>query len=185
MDLGVGDPHREHGHLSVASGAILALALATLFLFVGCGQIARGALSGALATATTSSGASATAAAASLTGCPVKEAPPDAAALAPDVTVTHEIDSTQPVMLARGQHLEVRLAPGMQWRIARNDPSHVLAPASAEGWYDPSANVCVWRFAAVNSGRALLAFDGLIPCRPANLHCVAATDRVTFAVTVR
>jgi hypothetical protein len=102
----------------------------------------------------------------------------------PAVTVTQDVDSAQPITLARGQHLEISLTPGVQWRLTSSDPDHALAAASAEGWYDASVSACIWRFTAVSNGTAQLSFSGLVLCQPPNLHCLAATETATFAVVV-
>lgn len=165
---------------------LLLLALTALVSLTGCGQLTRSGTSGAT-TATTAALPSATAPphASDIKGCPGGQAPGDAATFVPDVTVSQEASPAQPVALTHGQRLEIRLAPGAQWRLANAGFGSILTATSAEGWYNPAVNACIWRFTAASAGSVRLTFDGLVLCQPANLHCVATTDSATFTVDVR
>jgi hypothetical protein len=117
-------------------------------------------------------------------GCPSRQLPVDGGVFHPDVIVVYTLDqgAAQLVTLTHGQHLEIRLGPANQWSLTITDPSHILASTSSEGWYDLSANACVWRFTATSAGEAHLAFKGLFLCPP-KVHCKAALDLAAFDVT--
>jgi hypothetical protein len=119
-------------------------------------------------------------------GCLSQQIPSDAGAFHPDtiVTYTQDLGAPQPVALTPGQRVEIHLSPGAVWNLTIADPTHILASTPSEGWYNPSANACVWRFTAVGAGGARLAFKGLILCPP-NTHCTAALEQAAFDVTTR
>jgi hypothetical protein len=167
----------------------LALALGFSLLLAGCGQITRlgSASPPAMQSATQSATQSPSAGnGATANGCPTKQLPAPGGVFHPDVIVTssEDLGAMQPIALTQGQRLEIRLDPTIQWSLTNADPAHVLQSSAPEGWYDATSNACVWRFVAVSAGSAQLTFGGLVLCRPANVHCVAATERATFAVTV-
>jgi hypothetical protein len=159
-------------------------------LFSACGPVTAGgqgsAASAAIATMTRTPAVKVGSAA--LNGCPVSQPSADAAAFVPDVTVSGaggEAEGPgQPVTLARGQRLEIRLSPGVRWNLAVTDPSHVLALVNPEGWYSPQLKACVWRFTAVAAGSAQLAFDGSFVCLP-HSQCVTTEIAQAYDVTVR
>jgi hypothetical protein len=170
------------------------IALLASLLLIGCGQITQtesGSQSGSQsATQSATQAASQTATTTSTdhntatNGCPSKQIPVDGGNFRPAVTATYTLDqgAVQPISVARGQGLEIHLAPTAQWSLTLSDADHTLESLAPEGWYDAPLDACVWRFAASNAGVARLDFRGLVLCQP-NLHCKAALEAAAFAVT--
>jgi hypothetical protein len=194
----------QHAERQVASALALTLALALALLVAGCGQAgaANGVTGGTRAQSSPASGATATATTKGAaprattsgqkfggdeTGCPSTQAPADAAAFTPDVIVSQPLQATgapQPVTLARGQRLEVRLQPTYSWQLTMADPTAILAGASPQGWYDSAVRACIWRFTARGTGSARLTFVGAAVCPPLQ-PCPSVEQAVIYAVTVR
>lgn len=178
------DLHDHPARPPINGRVLLPLALGLLALLSACGPVTvggAGEAGGAVrATATMAAQAGSTA----VNGCPVKQAPADAAAFVPDVTVTEEGGLGQQITLARGQRLEIRLGPEVQWTLTVTDPTRILASTTAEGWYSPQLNVCIWRFSALTAGSAQLTFAGRFICQP-HTQCVTAVIAQEYDVTVR
>jgi hypothetical protein len=164
----------------------LLAAVTLIALLAGCGQITQPGSDHPATNTTATQMPTSVPTTAVANGCPSRQAPADAGAFHPDLTVAYSLDqgAAQPVTLTHGQHLEIRLSPLNQWSLTITDPTHILASTSSEGWYDPSANACMWRFTAIGSGGAHLAFKGLVLCPP-NIRCTAALDLAAFDVTAR
>jgi hypothetical protein len=180
-----------HGHLRRRDilPVVPGVALSVAFLLAGCGQVTQSRMVDQTSTQTSRPVATHSPAIgneASATGCPSKQIPVDGGAFHADVTVTYTLDqgAAQSITLTRGQGLEIRLSAANQWSLTITDPTHILASTPAEGWYDPPANACVWRFIAINSGHAHLTFKGLVLC-PSNIRCIAALELAAFDVTAR
>jgi hypothetical protein len=192
----------QHARRSLVLVLALALTVALLLLLAGCGQAGAAnpeggsglALSSPATRATATTGAAAAQPTASAqkfgggeTGCLAVRAPADAAAFMPDVIVSQPSQTTgapQPVTLARGQHLEIRLQPTSSWQLTVVDPNAILAAVSPQGWYDSDARACIWRFTARGAGSARLSFVGAAVCPPLKL-CPSVEQTVLYAVTVR
>jgi hypothetical protein len=160
--------------------AILLLAL--VLVLAACGQVTTVEVGSPSSTATSTALAQNGTPAAN--GCPAKQVPADGATFSPDVTVTQDATSPQPIALSRGQRLEIRLDPQTQWKLSATDPNGALSVQPPEGWYDASLHACIWRFAARNPGSAHLLLSGLVTCEP-HPPCTAAVDTIEFDVTVR
>jgi hypothetical protein len=93
-------------------------------------------------------------------------------------------DAAQPIALAQGQRLEIRLAPSFTWELSVSDPGHILAGANPEGWYDAGLQACVWRFTAQGAGSAQLTFSGAAVCPYLKL-CPSVEQTIAYGVTVR
>jgi hypothetical protein len=120
-------------------------------------------------------------------GCPSAQPPADAASFKPDVIVSQDAQvagKAQPIVLAQGQRLEIRLQSMFNWELMMSGASSALAVTGPQGWYDANLNVCVWRFTAVGSGEANLTFDGVIVCPPLKL-CPSVEESAAYRVTVR
>jgi hypothetical protein len=170
--------------------ARLTLLLITVLiaLLAGCGQasmsgpVATGGSTAAPPTAT-----SATINSASSTGCPLAHPPADAASFKPDVMVSQNAQSAgtaQPIILAQGQRLEIRLQSMFNWELTMTGASNSLAITSPRGWYDASVHACVWRFTAVGAGEVTLTYNGVIVCPPLKL-CPSVEQAAIYRVTVR
>jgi hypothetical protein len=119
-------------------------------------------------------------------GCPSGQSPIDAASFTPDVIVTQDAraaGTAQPVVLAPGQRLEIRLQPMFTWELKMSGAGNALAVTGPQGWYDASLKMCVWRFTAAGAGKATLAFDGDVVCPPLKL-CPSMEQSVAYRVTV-
>lgn len=86
--------------------------------------------------------------------------------------------------LAVGQVLEVRLGAQVRWALALQDPAHVLAPVSPNGWYDPQQKACVWRFTGQTPGSVTLVYSGRPICSPGSV-CPQFVIASNVAVTVK
>ncbi len=65
-----------------------------------------------------------------------RQASANAGSFPPDVIVTKGTQSgssPQPIALAQGQRLEMRLMPSFQWQLSLSDPDHTLASTASEG----------------------------------------------------
>jgi hypothetical protein len=182
------------------------LALAFVLLVAACGQSSvsnEAVINGAAATppaatATAMAAAAGTPASPSIAsgqkatsrgveGCSTALAPADAAAFTPDVVVSQtaqETSAPQPVTLARGQRLEIRLSPADSWELSATGMSSILVAVNPQGWYDGGARACIWRFTAQGAGSAQLTFVGAAVC-PFLRLCPSVEQTVTYAVTVR
>jgi len=195
------DMRSQHAERQVAPALTLTVALALVLLVAGCGQAgaANGVTGGTLAQSSPASRATATKGAAPRpttsrqkfggdeTGCPATQAPADAAAFTPDVIVSQPSQATgapQPVTLARGQRLEVRLLPTYSWQLSMADPTAILAEVNPPGWYDSAVRACIWRFTARGTGSARLTFAGAAVCPPLQ-PCPSVEQTVIYAVTAR
>ncbi|HKV84242.1 MAG TPA: hypothetical protein VJN88_06775 [Ktedonobacterales bacterium] len=122
-----------------------------------------------VATATTSTGGTgalpSNTVTTTLNGCPVKQAPADAATPTGAVVVNGVSAMEQQVTASQGQAVVVQLKPEMRWVLNIQDPNHTLTPAQPNGWYDAGLNVCVWRFSVVARGNATLYFGGTVVCQ--------------------
>jgi hypothetical protein len=128
-----------------------------------------------------------------INGCAAAQAPAEAATFKANVIVsqsaqgtqgTQGTDAAQPIALAQGQRLEIRLAPSFTWELSVSDPGHILAGANPEGWYDASVQACIWRFTAQGAGSAQLTFAGAAVCPYLKL-CPSVEQTITYGVTVR
>jgi hypothetical protein len=168
----------------------LALLLITVLvsLLAGCRQVTMGspvATSGSPATSSTAT--SATINSIPSTGCPVAQSPAGAASFKPDVIVSQNSQvagTVQPIILAQGQRLEIRLQPMFSWDLTISSNGNALAITSPEGWYDASVHACVWRFTAVGAGEVQLTYNGVIVCPPLKL-CPSVEQSAIYRVTVR
>ncbi len=117
-------------------------------------------------------------------GCPSPQAPSSAGAR-PDVVLGGQSSlAGGSASLATGQVLEVRLGSSLRWALTLQDPTHVLAPADGNGWFDASAQVCVWRFTAQTPGMVSLSYSGRPICPPAGA-CPQFIVESNFQVTVK
>jgi hypothetical protein len=205
---------RASGHWTrggAAAPAGLALCLAALAVFVvllaACGQTSVSSQASVNGPADTPSAPTTTASRAPTTpspasaqpasgqkaggsannGCADAQAPADAATFKADVIVSQSAQgagAAQPITLAQGQRLEIRLAPSYSWELSASDPGHTLAGANPEGWYDAGAQACIWRFTAQGAGSAQLTFSGAAVCPYLKL-CPSVEQTIAYGVTVR
>lgn len=101
---------------------------------------------------------------AALNGCPVKQAPANAALASNAVVVKQTGAMEQQVTVTQGQLLAIQFAPAFRWTLSVQDPNHTLAPGRPNGWYDAGLNACVWRFTVVAQGTAVLTYSGVAIC---------------------
>jgi hypothetical protein len=155
-------------------GAFVALLLA------GCGSTPSGLPNASAGTTTPAGVVTPTSA---YNGCPAKQIPVDTSSQA-DIVVTDQGAALhQPISLHVGQTLEVRLRASVIWQLVKTDAGHALQAAEPQGWYDGSAETCVWRFAASATGTVTLNFSGGLLCAP-NSACPAIAAVQDYAVTV-
>ena len=92
--------------------------------------------------------------------------------------------TVQPITLAVGQRLEIRLQPMFSWELTISSASNALAILNRQGEYDANLNWCVWRFTAVGAGQAKLNFDGELVC-PLLKLCPSIEQSAAYRVTVQ
>jgi hypothetical protein len=105
----------------------------------------------------------------------------------PNVVVSwsaQDAGARQPITLAPGQRLEIRLPSSDSWALSASDPGHILTAATPQGWYNRSAQACIWRFTAHGTGNVQLAFVGVAVC-PYLEVCPSIELPVTYSITLR
>jgi hypothetical protein len=102
---------------------------------------------------------------AALNGCPTQNPPTGVGTQPADVIVTQGGGTNSPpVMLKKGQTLEVRLPATYRWKMTIQDTGKILATTDATGWYDATLKACRWRFTALGPGTATLQYVGTLVC---------------------
>jgi len=120
-------------------------------------------------------------------GCPSGRSPAGSASFTPNVIVSQSSQvagTVQPITLAVGQRLEIRLQPMFSWELTTSSASNALAILNRQGEYDANLNWCVWRFTAVGAGQAKLNFDGELVC-PLLKLCPSIEQSAAYRVTVQ
>ena len=115
-------------------------------------------------------------------GCPdntVVNTPP-----APASVILTNKNSGNTVSVSKGETVEVHLPFGMTWSGPANLSQGLLSLQGPAGYASPTANACVWRFVAVGTGTAQLAFVGRPICKKGQL-CPMYIMAMPFTVVIK
>lgn len=183
-DVAGRDPHAPPRLAILIIVALISLLAACGHVTAGEQSVQQSVQSGSPSAASTPTARVGTAA---YNGCPAQQAPADAGSFKPDMIVSQNpqsASSAQPIALVRGQRLEIRLEPMVQWQLNLSDPDHTLANSASEGWYDGTLKACIWHFTAIGTGSAQLNYSGPVVCPPLKL-CPAVEQELIYHVSVR
>ncbi len=115
-------------------------------------------------------------------GCPnntVVTTPP-----APASVILTNKNSGNTISVSKGETVEVHLPLGMAWSGPTNLSQELLTMQGPAGYADSATNACVWRFVAVGTGTAQLAFVGRPICKKGQL-CPMYIMAMPFTVEIK
>ena len=159
-----------------------AFVLALVFVLAACGTNTTGGSQSSVTPTATPTSTPTPNHLANANGCPnntVVTTPP-----APASVILTNKNSGNTVSISKGETVEVYLPFGMAWSGPANLSQNLLSMQSPAGYASSTANACVWRFVAVGTGTAQLAFVGRPICKKGQL-CPMYIMAMPFTVEIK